>query len=66
MKDFYTPAQVMADRFLTVEQVANHLQVVKMTVYRYIKAGLLPSYKIGKEYRIKESDLNSFLDQRKS
>ena len=64
-QDFYTPGEIVADRLLTIEQVAKRLQVVKMTVYRYLKAGKIASYKIGKEYRIKESDLKKFLDSRK-
>jgi excisionase family DNA binding protein len=47
---------------LTVGQVAKKLQVVKMTVYRYIKTGRLPAYKTGKEYRVKESSLEEFLE----
>lgn len=65
VKDFYTPGEVVADRLLTVEQVAKRLKYSKMTVYRYIKAGKMTSYKIGKEYRIKESDLEKFLEDRK-
>jgi len=64
-KDFYTPKDVIADRLLTVEQVAKRLQMSKMTVYRYIKMGKLVAYDLGKEYRIKESDLEEFLERLK-
>lgn len=62
-KDFYTPQEVMADRLLTVEQVAKRLQVTKMTIYRYIKANKIAAIKIGKEYRLKESELQKFLER---
>lgn len=62
-KDFYTPQEIIADRLLTVEQVAKRLQVSKMTIYRYLKAKKIIAFKIGKEYRIKESDFQKFLDQ---
>jgi excisionase family DNA binding protein len=62
-KDFYTPQDVMANRLLNVEQVAKRLQVSKMTIYRYLKTGKIEAYKIGKEYRIKESDLEKFLEK---
>lgn len=65
VKDFYTPGEVVADRLLTVEQVSKRLKYSKMTVYRYIKAKKMTSYKVGKEYRIKESDLEKFLEDRK-
>lgn len=61
-KDFFSPGDVMADRLLTIEQVAKRLQVSKMTIYRYIKTGKMTVYKIGKEYRVKESDLEKFLE----
>lgn len=47
--------------FLTPEQVANILQVSKMTVYREIKRGKLKSYKFGKELRIRNSDFEAYL-----
>ena len=49
--------------FYLVEEVAEKLRVSKMTVYRYIKAHRLNAYKIGKEFRIKKSDLDGFLSQ---
>lgn len=64
-KDFYTPQEIMADRLLTIDQVAKRFQVNKMTIYRYIKASKIIAYKIGKEYRIKESDLEKFLEESK-
>lgn len=45
----------------TVEQVAEILQVTKMTVYRYIKAKKIKGYKIGKEIRIDGTDFKNFL-----
>jgi len=63
VKNFYTPQEVISNRLLTVGQVAKRLQFSKMTIYRYIKAGKISAYKIGKEYRIKESDLEKFLDE---
>jgi excisionase family DNA binding protein len=35
-----------------------------MTVYRLIKAGELPAVRVGKNYRIRESDLEAFLVDR--
>jgi excisionase family DNA binding protein len=39
------------------------LKVAYLTVYRWIQAEKLKAYKAGKQYRIKEADLNSFLDE---
>jgi excisionase family DNA binding protein len=46
---------------LTVAEVAAVLRVSNMTVYRLIKAGGLPALRVGKNYRIRESDLEAFL-----
>jgi excisionase family DNA binding protein len=47
--------------FYLVEEVAQKLRVSNMTIYRYIEAGKLKAYKIGKEYRIKIEDYDDFL-----
>ena len=51
-------------RFLTVAEVADLLRVSTMTVYRFIKAGDLPSVRVGKSYRIREDDVDAFLASR--
>ena len=32
-----------------------------MTIYRYIKAGRLKAYKLGREFRIDKNEFNAFL-----
>jgi excisionase family DNA binding protein len=51
----------LGHRLLTVSEVANILRVSNMTVYRLVKSGQLPAIKVGKNYRIKESDVSEFL-----
>lgn len=46
---------------LTVAEVAGVLRVSSMTVYRLIKAGEIPALRIGKNYRIRERDLETYL-----
>lgn len=46
---------------LTVEQAAAYLRVHKVTVYKYIRAGLLPAAKLGKVYRIRRHDVEALL-----
>jgi excisionase family DNA binding protein len=46
---------------LTVVEVAAVLRVSNMTVYRLIKAGELPALRVGKNYRIREDELEAFL-----
>lgn len=49
-------------RILTAEQAAKILQIHPFTVLKYIRAGKLKSSKLGRIYRIRESDLEKFLD----
>jgi excisionase family DNA binding protein len=57
-------AWVSGDRLLTVAEVAGTMRVSNMTVYRLIKSGELPALRVGKNYRIRESDVISYLAER--
>ena len=48
------------------EELAKELRVNIMTIYRYIKAGKLKAYKIGKEFRIDKEEFNKFLNKVKT
>jgi excisionase family DNA binding protein len=52
------------DRLLTVVEVAATMRVSNMTVYRLIKNGDLPALRVGKNYRIRESDVDVYLSDR--
>jgi excisionase family DNA binding protein len=56
--------QFSGDRLLTVSEVASGMRVSKMTVYRLIKGGALAATRAGKNYRIRESDVNRYLAER--
>lgn len=51
---------------LTVSEVADYLRTTTTTIYRWLKEGKLSAIKIGKEWRIDETSLNSFLSQQKN
>ena len=50
------------EKIYTTDQVAKILQVSVITIRRYIKAKKLKATKIGKDYRIKESNIKELLD----
>jgi len=54
----------VGDRLLTVVEVAALMRVSNMTVYRLIKSGNLAAIRVGKNYRIRESDVDSYLSDR--
>ncbi len=49
------------DSLLTVAEVADAMRVSNMTVYRLIKSGHIAAVRVGKNYRIRESELNRYL-----
>jgi len=56
----------MQEKIYTTKEVAEHLGVKQGAVWRYINEGYLKAHKIGKgsprsHWRIKQSDLESFL-----
>lgn len=50
----------MTTEFLTVETAAQLLQLHPKTVLRFIREGRLRATKVGKQYRVIRSDLNTF------
>jgi excisionase family DNA binding protein len=48
------------EQLCTVDVAAAHLQLHRKTVLRYIRDGRLPATKIGKGYRIRRADLDTF------
>jgi excisionase family DNA binding protein len=57
---------VSEERLLSLEDVAERLQVSDQSVRRWIKAGKLAAYKPGLEWRIRTSDLEDFLETHSS
>jgi excisionase family DNA binding protein len=56
----------LEQRFLSVEQIAKDLGVSEDFVRGLIRSGELPAYRVGKkEYRVKTSDYEHFLEERK-
>lgn len=53
----------MANSVLTVEDAAKALHLHPFTVLKLIKNKKLKAIKIGRVYRIRESELEAFLDR---
>jgi excisionase family DNA binding protein len=47
--------------FLTVAEVAAHMRVSKMTVYRMVHAGELPAVRVGRSFRVPEQAVHDYL-----
>lgn len=53
--------RLLGEFSLSVDDVAGILEVDRSTVYRYIQDGALAALKIGREYRLSDADVESFL-----
>ena len=51
-------------RLLTVNEVADLLRVSRMTVYRLIKDGEMSAFRVGRGYRLRKEDVDTYLNER--
>src|SRR5207253_1752900 len=56
----------MDETFLTTEEVLEYLQVNLRTVYRLIKAGKIPAVRVGRQWRFRKSDIDTWLDHQRA
>ena len=53
---------MIEDKLWTPPQVAERLQVNERTVTQWLRKGHLRGFKIGKEWRVAQRDLQAFLE----
>ena len=58
-------SKAMEETYYSTKRTAKILDVKTITIRRWIQSGKLIAYKIGKELRIKKSDLDNFLNSRR-
>lgn len=51
----------MPEQLLTLEQVAEYLNVDKFTVYRLLNDKELPAFKVGNQWRFKRKMIENWL-----
>jgi excisionase family DNA binding protein len=51
-----------SERFMSAAEVAVLLHVSTMTIYRMIRAGRFPAYRVGGNYRVKHADVIAWLE----
>ncbi|MGH9045102.1 MAG: helix-turn-helix domain-containing protein [Acidimicrobiales bacterium] len=56
----HEPIDSTTERLLTVTEVAEMLRVSKMTVYRLVSAGTLPSLRVGRSVRIRAEAVDAY------
>src|SRR5437867_13189545 len=53
------------ETFLTTEEVLEYLQVNLRTVHRLTKAGKIPAVRVGRQWRFRKRDIDSWLDSQR-
>jgi excisionase family DNA binding protein len=51
----------MANKILTVSELAEHLSVHRITIYRLLKSGTLPGFKIGRVWRFDLDEISVWM-----
>ena len=49
-------------RWMSTKEAAEHLGVTLRSLYRFIDEGQVPAYKFGRVIRLKEDDVDRFID----
>ena len=49
------------EKWLSVEEIAEHLGISKETVYRWLEKGSIPAHRIGKLWKFKPSEVDSWV-----
>ena len=53
-----------ADKIMNVEQLCKFFGVSNQTIWRWCKSGKLPAFKIGAQWKIRQSDINKIISQK--
>jgi len=53
---------IWQNELLTVREVATYLRVSRVTAWRWCQRGIIPAFRVGRTWRIRQSDLLSLTD----
>jgi excisionase family DNA binding protein len=59
-------AAELPNRMLTAQELAAYLRVNRSTIYRLLKKGKLPGFRIGSEWRFQMDEVNRWFKARDS
>ena len=52
---------MLAEKWLSVEEIASHLGVSKETIYRWIERRKIPSHRVGKLWKFQASEVDGWV-----
>lgn len=51
-----------SEQWVSLEDIADHLSISKDTVRGWIKKGTIPYHKVGRQYRFRISEVDSWIE----
>ncbi|SHP28967.1 DNA binding domain, excisionase family [Mycobacteroides abscessus subsp. abscessus] len=60
-----TTTEVDTDPLFTAEETADYLRVHLNTAFKLLRENVIPATKVGRQWRVRRSDLDAFLSRRK-
>ena len=53
------------EKLMNIRQVADYLQLNQTTVYAWAQQGILPGYKLGRNWRLRPSEIEAWLEKQR-
>ena len=60
-REYKTEAQEPAEQWVSVEQIAKHLNVKTYTIYKWLERKGMPAHKVGRLWRFKISEIDAWV-----
>lgn len=57
---------VLKNKLLSVEEIAAHLSVAQITIYRWVTQKKIPCHRVGKQWRFIQSEIDAWIQSGKS
>lgn len=49
------------ERWLSVDEIATHLGVSKVSIYKWVEAGKIPGHKVGRQWKFQVSEVDGWV-----
>ena len=49
------------DKWISVDGIAEYLDVASVTIYRWLEKGQIPAHRVGKQWRFKPSEIDEWV-----
>lgn len=56
----------MQEKFIDVKQLQGMLGISERTIFRLIKSGELSGFKVGREWRFTQADIDGYIERQRS